>query len=177
MPKQVRHDVPVGDLCGMTTVFLLLGSNLGDRPATLRRAVDLLQTQVGTVKKTSGLYETAPWGNTDQPAFLNQAVELITGLPPLQLLKTTQAIEEQLGRVRREKWGARLIDIDLLFYGNEILDLPDLKIPHPYLPQRRFALAPLAEIAGKFVHPGLRKTVTALLADCADESEVVQLSR
>ncbi|MBC7891547.1 MAG: 2-amino-4-hydroxy-6-hydroxymethyldihydropteridine diphosphokinase [Sphingobacteriaceae bacterium] len=159
----------------MTTVFLLLGSNLGDRPATLRRAVDLLQTQVGNVKKTSGLYETAPWGNTDQPAFLNQAVELSTELPPLELLKTTQSIEEALGRVRREKWGARVIDIDLLFFGTEILDFSDLKIPHPYLPERRFALAPLAELAPEFVHPGLRKTVSALLAECVDGSEVKRI--
>ncbi len=159
----------------MNSVFLLLGANLGDRPATLRRAVELLQSQVGVVMKMSAFYETAPWGLTDQPAFLNQAVSIQTRLSPLDLLKTTQAIEAQLGRERREKWGARLIDVDLLFYGNEIIDLPDLKIPHPFLPERRFALAPLAEIAPEFRHPGLGKTVKELLAECPDESAVVRL--
>jgi len=156
----------------MKSVFLLLGANLGDRAATLRRAVELLRQRVGPVLKTSARYETAPWGLTDQPAFLNQAVEVQTTFAPLDLLRATQAIEESLGRVRREKWGARLIDIDLLFFGNEVFNFPELKIPHPFLPERRFALVPLADIAPGFVHPTLRKTVRELLAECPDGSEV-----
>lgn len=156
----------------MTSVFLLLGANLGDRAATLGRAVELLRQRVGPVLKTSARYETAPWGLTDQPAFLNQAVEVETALAPLELLRTTQAIEEALGRVRREKWGARVIDVDLLFYGNEVFGFPELNIPHPFLPERRFALVPLAELAPHFVHPTLKKTVAQLLAECPDGSEV-----
>jgi 2-amino-4-hydroxy-6-hydroxymethyldihydropteridine diphosphokinase len=156
----------------MPHVFLLLGANLGDRAATLTNAVERLRARVGPVLNTSARYETAPWGLTDQPAFLNQAVELETALPPLDLLRTTQAIEESLGRVRREKWGARLIDIDLLFYGNEVFDFPELKIPHPFLPERRFALVPLTDIAPDFRHPVLRKTVAELLRECPDHSEV-----
>lgn len=156
----------------MPVIYLLLGANLGDRAATLNRAAELLASQVGTVLTKSSFWETAPWGLTDQPAFLNQAIACATELQPLDLLLATQSIERQLGRVRREKWGARPIDIDILFYGIEIVDSPDLQIPHPFLPERRFALAPLAEIAPDFVHPVLGKTVVELLAECLDASEV-----
>ncbi|MCY7351975.1 MAG: 2-amino-4-hydroxy-6-hydroxymethyldihydropteridine diphosphokinase [Cytophagaceae bacterium] len=156
----------------MTTVYLLLGANLGDRAATLTRAAELLDGQFGTVSKKSSFWETAPWGLTDQPAFLNQAIEITTDFTPLDLLNATQSVEQQLGRVRKEKWGARLIDIEILFYGDERIDSPGLNIPHPFLPERRFALAPLAEIALEFRHPGLGKTVGELLAECLDESEV-----
>ena len=143
-------------------VYLLLGSNLGNRKEILDKAINLLSQKVGVVILQSKDYETAPWGITNQPDFLNLAVSIQTRLEPLQILEITQSIENQLGRVRKEKWGARLIDIDILFYGNEIIDEPNLKIPHPLLQERDFALSPLAEIAPNFVHPVLGETVLKL---------------
>ena len=152
--------------------FLLLGANLGDRVQTLRRAVELITERVGTVVLQSGLYETAPWGVMDQPSYLNQVLAVETNLEPDVVLVQTQTIEQELGRVRLEKWGARVIDIDILYYDQLILQTNTLTIPHPYMHQRRFTLVPLAEIASDFVHPVLLKTTVELLAECEDESEV-----
>jgi 2-amino-4-hydroxy-6-hydroxymethyldihydropteridine diphosphokinase len=143
-------------------VYLLLGSNLGNRKEVLEKAVELLSEKVGIIIKQSRDYETVPWGITDQPDFLNLAIEIHTDLKPLEVLEQTQSVENQLGRIRKEKWGARLIDIDILFYGNEIIDEPNLKVPHPLMQERDFVLTPMAEIAPDFVHPVLGKTVLVL---------------
>lgn len=153
--------------------YLLLGANLGDRAHTLRRATDRIAERVGPVVQQSRLYETAPWGVTDQPMFLNQVLVVETVLEPEAVLDQTQAIEQELGRVRHEQWGARTIDIDILYYGQLILQTDRLTIPHPYLHLRRFTLVPLAEIAPEFVHPVLQKTTVELLTECADAGEVV----
>ncbi len=144
-------------------VYLLLGSNLGNKKEILDKAIELLVEKVGTIVSQSKDYETKPWGVTDQPDFLNLAVSIHTHLKPLEILDQTQSIENQLGRVRKEKWGARLIDVDIMFYGNEIIDEPNLKIPHPLMQERDFALIPLAEIAPDFVHPVLGKTISELM--------------
>lgn len=146
----------------LQAVHLLLGSNLGNRKEILDKAINLLSQKVGVIILRSKDYETAPWGVTNQPDFLNLVVSIQTRLKPLQILEITQSIENQLGRIRKEKWGARLIDIDILFYGNEIIDEPNLKIPHPLLQERDFALSPLAEIAPDFVHPVLGETISEL---------------
>ncbi len=154
--------------------FLLLGANLGDRVATLHRAAELIAERIGPVMQRSALYETAAWGVTNQPAFLNQVLMVETALKPEAVLTQTQAIEEELGRVRDVKWGARVIDVDILYYDQLVLHADTLTIPHPFLHQRRFTLVPLAEIAPNFVHPILEKTTQQLLQEVSDESAVTR---
>lgn len=154
-------------------LYLLLGANLNNRAQALRQATTLIAERIGEVVQQSGLYETAPWGITDQPAFLNQVLAVDTTLQPETVLAKTQEIEQELGRIRHQKWGARVIDLDILYYNQLILTTEALTIPHPHLHQRRFTLVPLAEIAPDFMHPVLLKTTVKLLAECADAGEVI----
>ncbi|MBL0269333.1 MAG: 2-amino-4-hydroxy-6-hydroxymethyldihydropteridine diphosphokinase [Chitinophagaceae bacterium] len=160
----------------MTKVYLLTGGNMGDRAGALQKARELIEAQCGTLTAVSSLYETAAWGKEDQPAFLNQALELQTSLSARQLIRRILKLEKQMGRLREEKYGPRLIDIDILLYGSEIHDYPLLKVPHPELPNRRFALLPLQEIAAALVHPRLQLTITQLLELCPDPLEVKKYS-
>lgn len=145
---------------------------MGDRTSFLSQARESIASRVGSIRQNSGLYETAAWGKTDQPAFLNQVLEVETALPPEQVLRTINAIEQELGRQRHEHWGARVIDIDILFYDDMILQTQRLTIPHPQLHLRRFTLVPLVEIAPMLIHPVLGKHLSALLNECPDELKV-----
>ena len=157
-------------------VYLLFGSNLGERAANIANAVTLLEGSDIRVIKLSSLYETEPWGNKDQPKYINQAGKFNTTLPADQLLKTILETEQKMGRKRTEKWEPRIIDIDILFFDNQVIDEKDLKVPHPEIENRRFALIPLLEIAPGFEHPVLKKNVKELLDKCTD-AMVVELFR
>ncbi|RYY40925.1 MAG: 2-amino-4-hydroxy-6-hydroxymethyldihydropteridine diphosphokinase [Chitinophagaceae bacterium] len=150
------------------TAYLLLGGNLGDRPALLAEARAAIAQRAGNVTRVSGLYETAAWGLEDQPAFLNQALAVETRLAPGALLQTVLSIEADMGRRRLERYGPRLIDIDILLYDDQVIDEPGLQLPHPQLPARRFALTCLAAIAPQVRHPLSGRSIAQLLAHCAD---------
>jgi len=156
----------------MVEVYLLLGSNLGNRQLFLKQAIAFIEAQVGNVVKYSGIYETKSWGKTDAPDYLNQVLLVKTLLEPITLLKELLKIELLLGRKREEKWGSRTMDIDILFYGNQIVNEHELTIPHPQLHNRRFTLEPLVELAPSLMHPALQKTLKQLKDELQDDLQV-----
>lgn len=158
-----------------TVVYLLLGSNEGDRFFHIHEGKRMLQASVGNIIKQSSLYETAAWGHTQQPDFLNAVVKINTTKTATQLLQSIQQIEAHLGRQRTVHWGQRTLDIDILFFGNQIIQQSDLHIPHPYLHQRRFTLLPLSEIAPGLIHPIFKKRISTLLKECSDPLAVKKL--
>ena len=155
-----------------TLAYLLLGSNLGDRAALLAAARQELAGTVGEIVAASGLYETAAWGREDQPAFLNQALAVRTSLGHEELLAACQAAEQHAGRQRLEHWGSRTLDVDILLFGDKSINTAILTVPHPRLPERRFALVPLAEIAGALHYPQRHETIATLLLHCPDRLPV-----
>lgn len=159
----------------MRDIFLLLGSNLGNRNKCLLDAVSLISSNIGKVKKCSSVYETAAWGKLNQPHFLNMAIYLQSDLSPAELLKQVLRIEELLDRKRVEHWGERTIDIDILFYGSDVINEPNLVIPHKLLQERRFVLTPLSEIAPDLIHPVLKKNINQLLTELTDDLSVIKL--
>ncbi|GAB4522785.1 MAG: 2-amino-4-hydroxy-6-hydroxymethyldihydropteridine diphosphokinase [Anaerolineales bacterium] len=152
----------------LSHVFLSIGSNLGDRAANLQAAIQALSPWV-QVQASSHVYETAPWGYTDQPAFLNMALSGPTHLPPRRLLAVLKGIEMRLGRRSTFRYGPRVIDLDIIFYDDLCLDTPCLSIPHPRMHQRAFVLVPLCDIAPQWMHPRLHKTVRALRAEISSQ--------
>ncbi|WP_031528538.1 2-amino-4-hydroxy-6-hydroxymethyldihydropteridine diphosphokinase [Dyadobacter crusticola] len=162
-------------MTGSGKIFLLLGSNLGDRAAILKQAREMI-AEIAPIISESSIYETEPWGITDQPAFLNQVIEVRSAEEPELLLTHLLQIEQELGRVRKVRWGARLIDIDMLYYGDTILENTTLTLPHPRIKERRFTLVPLSEIAADFLDPKLKKPVSQLLGECTDPSQASRYS-
>lgn len=149
----------------MATVYLGLGTNLGDKEANLRTAIYKLQERIGKQVSLSSFYETAPWGFESDHSFLNAAIGLETNLSPIEILHITQEIEKELGRTKKSVNGSysdRLIDIDILLYDTLMLQTPELTIPHPLMTERDFVMKPLIEIAGNVIHPTLQKTLSEL---------------
>lgn len=149
----------------MATVYLGLGTNLGNKEANLRTAIYKLQERIGKQVSLSSFYETAPWGFESDHSFLNAAIGLETKLPPIEVLHITQEIERELGRTRKSvdgNYSDRLIDIDILLYDGLVLHTPELTIPHPLMTERDFVMKPLIEIAGNIIHPARQKTLSEL---------------
>ncbi|MDB5142562.1 MAG: folK [Mucilaginibacter sp.] len=159
----------------MVDVFLLLGSNLGDRQAYLQQAMEHIEADVAPILKRSSIYETQSWGKTDAPNYLNQVIQLNTELPAQIILQKILHVENVLGRKREEKWGSRIIDIDILFYGTDIIEGLGLNVPHPELHHRMFTLAPLSEIAPDLIHPVLNKSIFDLKNELKDNLHVKKL--
>ena len=152
----------------MNTVYILLGANLGEPISQIKLSIQLINERVGNIIAQSSLYESEGWGVEDQPKFYNQILIIETALNPEECLKACQEIEIILGRIRDVKWGARVIDIDLLYFNNSIFNSPSLTIPHPYIHQRNFTLVPLVEVSPNFIHPKLNKTNAKLLFESKD---------
>ena len=146
-------------------IYIALGSNLGDKEKNLKEALQFLEKKGISICRGSDFITTEPYGVTDQPAFLNAVAEIRTDKKPTELLHTLLAIEDLMGRKRIRRWGERNIDLDLLLYHDAIIDLPELKVPHPDMQNRDFVLCPLAQVAPDAIHPILRKTIKELWED------------
>lgn len=158
----------------MNTAYLLLGGNQGNVNENLSKSIDLITLNAGKIVKKSSVYRTKAWGYTQQPDFLNQALHISTPLSPFELLDALLDIEKQIGRIRtNEKWTERTIDIDIIFYNDNIISEERLKIPHPFMQERKFVLIPLAEIAEKVIHPVFKKSVSELNYACTDSLDVI----
>jgi 2-amino-4-hydroxy-6-hydroxymethyldihydropteridine diphosphokinase len=161
----------------MNLVFLGLGTNLGSRSRNLNDAVSGINEQIGKVVKISSVYETEPWGFKSDYQFLNIVIKVETILSPDAFLEAILRIELYLGRVRGEnQYSSRIIDVDILFFEDQVIDSATLKVPHPKLHERKFVLVPLCEIEPEMIHPVLKKTLASLLEECEDESEVRKFS-
>ena len=157
----------------MNTVYIQLGSNIGERKSYIAKSMEQIEENIGKIIIESSIFETIPWGNENQNNFLNSVIKINTTLDAFRVLKKSQEIENNLGRERVEKWGERTIDIDILFYNNEIINTTKLNIPHPFIQKRKFVLVPLSEIAPNYIHPTLKKNISTLLSECKDNQKVL----
>jgi 2-amino-4-hydroxy-6-hydroxymethyldihydropteridine diphosphokinase len=160
-------------------VYLSLGSNLGNKTENLETAKYEITLQIGKIVKTGNLYETEPWGFENEHWFLNTVIEIETKLNEIETLKKCLLIEKKMGRVRNtinNTYTARIIDIDILFFDNQIINSPELSIPHPHIQDRNFVLFPLADIAAEFIHPKLNKSIKNLLKECKDTTQIKKLN-
>lgn len=153
-------------------VILLLGSNLGDRLSNLLRAIHLINERVGEVRRKSSVYETEPWHMKSTHRFLNQAIIIQTSLTATETMNRLKGIELEMGRTRSHHYSDRIIDLDIAFWGQEIIEEKDLQIPHPRIQLRKFALVPLEELDPLWIHPTMNRTVHELLGSCQDDSNV-----
>ncbi|MEP7229410.1 MAG: 2-amino-4-hydroxy-6-hydroxymethyldihydropteridine diphosphokinase [Ginsengibacter sp.] len=160
----------------MNKVYVLTGGNIGDRFVNLTTAQKYLEEEIGKIEKSSSIYETAAWGNNDQPDFYNQVHILKTTLSADKIMQVILKIEEKMGRVRTTKNAARIIDIDILFFNKEIINEAGLIIPHAEIANRRFVLEPLNELSPNMIHPILNESISGLLATCGDTLKVSKVS-
>jgi len=157
-------------------LYLLLGSNLGEKKKQVNEAMDLIATMIGPVTMRSSLYETEPWGFSSEEFFLNRALQVLTFLSPEEVMQKIRGIEMIFGRERSGSgYSSRTLDIDILFYDDLVLNQETLIIPHPRIQDRKFALVPLDEIAHELIHPVLRKTIRELLRNCSDSGDIRKL--
>lgn len=158
------------------SVLLLLGSNLNEPATQLKIARRLISEHIAKIRKASSIYKTAAWGNTEQPDFMNQVIEIISSRPAIKILEILKNIEKTMGRLVTIHWGPRIIDIDILVCGNEKIKTKLLTIPHKTMHHRLFTLLPLKELKPRFIHPVFNKTIHELIASCKDHGEVQKIN-
>ncbi len=161
---------------GLHSLYLSTGSNMGPSKIVLTKANQLIEKHIGRIKSKSSLYKTAAWGNTNQPDFINQVLYVQTVFTPMLVLKKIELIEREMGRLRIEKWGPRIIDIDILLYDNEVFESPKLRIPHPEMLRRNFVMNPLKEIAPYLIFPQTKLRIIDLEKKTSDNSLIIKLS-